>query len=272
MDNFLNEYNSEKAVLTYTKETAGFGIAHLLENDYGKIYKDIFVKYLHIYSSNRRPRILEFGCGGGMNLLHIIMMLEKQGIFVDSAFGTDFSEKLISAAKNESIKYLSISQQKKLTFCVARNENLIQDMVTQLNIRSETLLESFDLILGINTSRYCHRLRNEMEYAQNIKDLLIPGGICIIIDMNSKFPFFRSRVLLNRSKARERIYYLPTLEEYSKPFEILGFEILKMHNFCWIPHSAGPLLTKTMEAMTPVLDRLGRQYAMRSLVVARKAR
>lgn len=270
MDNFLIEYNSDKAVRTYTKETAGYGIAHLLENDYGRIYNEAFIDYLHLNLKKGRPRILEFGCGGGMNLLHIIMMLEKHGISVESAFGTDFSEKLISAAKTESMKYLSIAQQKKIKFCVARNENLIQDMAAQLHIGSNTLLESFDLILGINTSRYCHRLNNEMEYAQNIKDLLMREGICVIIDMNSRFPFFRSRLLLDRSKAKERIYYLPTLEEYAKPFEKLGFEILKMHNFCWIPHSAGPLLTKTMDALTPLLDRLGRQYAMRSLVVARK--
>jgi hypothetical protein len=205
-----------------------------------------------------------------MNLIHLILMLERQGINVQSAFGTDFSEKLIDAAKFEAKKYLSEDQQRKVTFCVAKNESLTLDLASQLNVDRNDLLESFDLILGVNTSRYCHRLNKEMEYAKNIEDLLMKGGVGIIIDMNNRFPFFRSRMGLRSSKKSTGEYYLPSLEEYARPFMKRGFEILKMKNFCWIPHSAGPYLTKFCRVMVPILNVLAPGYAMRSLVIVRK--
>ena len=38
---FLDEYVSEDAVRKYTTETAGYGITHLLRNDYARIYIDV---------------------------------------------------------------------------------------------------------------------------------------------------------------------------------------------------------------------------------------
>jgi hypothetical protein len=124
-------------------------------------------------------------------------------------------------------------------------------------------------MVGVNTVRYCHRLENEDAVAATIKSLLADRGVCVVIDMNDKFPAFRSRIR-DRMNKDARAYYLPSLAEYSRPFETVGFTILRRENFCWIPHSAGPGLTAFMKALTPALNAVAPKRAMRSLVVAQK--
>jgi hypothetical protein len=89
-----------------------------------------------------------------------------------------------------------------------------------------------------------------------------------MIDMNDRFPLFRSRLKGSVESPEEA--YLPSLDEYTTPFEQTGFEVMKSENFCWIPHSAGPALTGICRALTPILNATARSRAMRSLVVARK--
>jgi hypothetical protein len=87
--------------------------------------------------------------------------------------------------------------------------------------------------------------------------------------MNRKFPAFRSKFRDRKTKpAAER--YLPSLDEYANPFGRAGLDVLRKENFCWIPHSAGPTMTRVLRALTPVLNVLAKPMAMRSLVVARK--
>jgi hypothetical protein len=104
---------------------------------------------------------------------------------------------------------------------------------------------------------------------EDISGLLREGGISIVIDMNRKFPAFRSRLREWRSKVTEDTF-LPTLDEYVQPFSSGGFEILEKKTFCWIPHSAGRGLTATMKTLTPVLNMMVPSRAMRSLVISRK--
>lgn len=266
---FLEEYSSEESIRRYTKETAGHGISYLLDHDYGKIYFDVLEKYMPKSKTGKGIRLWEFGCGGGMNLLHLVSVMERRGIPVDCAYGTDFSEALIEAANREAGKYLTSQQKEKVHFCVARNENLIEDVTQGLGIHREALLGSFDLIIGVNTIRYCHRLLSENECVTAISDLLADGGVCIVIDMNNKFPAFRSR-FRDRLTKEEQATYLPTLDEYARPFSSASFEILKKENFCWIPHSAGSALTTVMKTLTPMLNALAHGSAMRSLVISRK--
>ena len=89
-----------------------------------------------------------------------------------------------------------------------------------------------------------------------------------MIDMNDKFPLFRSRLKGTVESPEEA--YLPSLDEYTTPFKQSGFEVMKSENFCWIPHSAGPALTGICRALTPVLNATVRSRAMRSLVVAKR--
>ena len=72
--------------------------------------------------------MLEFGCGGGMNLLHLVSVLSRDGFKVESAIGTDFSPVLIEAANKEAQSYLTSQQRSRVQFCVAKNETLLEDL------------------------------------------------------------------------------------------------------------------------------------------------
>jgi SAM-dependent methyltransferase len=267
---FLEEYSREDSLRRYSKETAGNGISYLLDHDYGEIYFGVIENQIPKSRVQKGIRLWEIGCGAGMNLLHLVSALERRGVPVEYAVGTDFSEALIGVANQEAKKYLTPEQNKKVRFCVARHESLIEGATEGLGVRKEDLLGSFDVMLGVNTIRYCHRLMNENEVAVTIMSLLADRGVCIIIDMNDKFPVFRSR-FRDRLTKEARAYYLPSLEEYARPFSSAGLQILKRENFCWIPHSAGSGLTAVMRALTPVLNTIAPSRAMRSLVIAQKS-
>ena len=268
---FLREYSSEESIRRYTKETAGNGISYLLDHDYGDIYLEFIEKCIPKSRLQQGIRVWEFGCGGGMNLVQLVSLLTRRGIALECAYGTDFSEALIAAANEEVKKYLTPDQREKVRFCVAKNENLVEDLNKGLGIPQESLFSSFDFILGVNTIRYCIRLNTEEQCAKGIYDLLTDGGVCVVIDMNDKFPAFRSAIR-DRLKKEKSAYYLPTLEEYKRPFASVGFELLRVGNFCWIPHSAGPGLTSLMKTLTPMLNAVAPKRAMRSLVVSQKKR
>jgi SAM-dependent methyltransferase len=266
-EKFIEEYGSEDSVRKYTTRTAGYGINYLLRNDYAKLYLSVVDSYLG--ASPATPlRVLEFGCGGGMNLIRLLSLLEKRGVPVEYALGTDFSERLLQATEQEAKTSLSADHARKLGFHVARNERLIEDLAAARGKSVDDLLGSFDLILGVNTFRYAHRLGKEQDCAANIYRLLRNGGVCIIIDMNDRFPLFRCH--LKGSVQDPAECYLPSLEEYVSPFRSAGFEIIKKGSFCWIPHSAGPALTFCCRLLSPFLNLVARSFAMRSLVVARK--
>jgi len=267
-EKFLEEYGSEDAVRKYTTETAGFGINYLLSNDYATVYLSAVDSYLR--TSPARPlRLLEFGCGGGMNIITLVSLLERKGIPVERAFGTDFSARLVQSAVQEAKASLTPGLAKKLSFYVARNELLMEDLAAARGKPAEDLVGYFDLIVGVNTFRYCHRLGKEQDCAADIYRLLRPGGVCINIDMNNRFPAFRSHLKGSTEDPAE--CYLPSLEEYTSPFKAAGFEIIRKGNFCWIPHSAGRALTLCCRLLTPFLNLVAPSRAMRSLVVARKA-
>ena len=112
---FFEEYTSHDAILKYTKATAGNGISYLLDHD----YKDVYLRALESLPPEvkaRGIRMLEFGCGGGMNLVHLVSVLTQAGIKVQKAVGTDFSPVLIEAAKKESKNYLRPEDQGGLNF------------------------------------------------------------------------------------------------------------------------------------------------------------
>ncbi len=265
---FHEQYSAEETVRKYIRDTAGHGISYLLEHEYGNIYLDCIKRYVPGSRLQAGVRVWEFGCGGGMNLLHLVSLLRRRGTKVDFACGTDFSEALIAAARNEASK-CAADRLNNVQFAVARNERLAAEGAKGLGVDKDSLLGSFDLIFGVNTIRYSYRLNNVDLCVEDIWRLLKEGGVCVIIDMNNRFPAFRSR-LRERPRNGDISTYLPTLDEYARPFSSAGFEVLKKTNFCWIPHSAGPRLTAAMRALTPILNTLARSRAMRSLVISRK--
>jgi SAM-dependent methyltransferase len=266
---FFEEYTSHDAILKYTKATAGNGISYLLDHD----YKDVYMRALASLSPEvkaRGIRMLEFGCGGGMNLVHLVSILTQAGIKVQKAVGTDLSPVLIEAAKNESKNYLRPEDQGRIEFHVAKNETLVAELSVATGTDRAQLIGSFDFILGVNTMRYCHRGGREMNCAQDIMDLLVPGGVCVNIDMSDRFPLFVSAVK-NKFRAHKiEECYIPTLAEYAAPFKKTGFEILREEHFCWVSHSAGKAMCVVLRALAPVLNVVCKSRAMRSLVVARK--
>lgn len=268
MDVYLEEYSADDAIKRYTSRTAGYGISYLLEHDYAEVYLSAINAFLHL-PSGAPLRLLEFGCGGGMNLITLVSLLERKGRNIELAIGTDFSERLIEAANNEARQLLSAGQERKVKFAVARNEMLTSDLQKELYLTEAKLWQSFHVILGVNTFRYCHRLGKAAECARDISGLLAPGGICIMIDMNRRFPAFRSKFRDRKTKS-EAERYLPSLAEYASPFAEAGLEILRKETFCWIPHSASPGLTTACRLLAPVFNAFAKPFAMRSLVVSRR--
>jgi SAM-dependent methyltransferase len=270
-DAFFREYTSQDAILKYTRATAGFGISYLLDRDYKTVYLEALGQ-LSPEVRRRGLRILEFGCGGGMNLLHLVSVLSRDGFNVASAIGTDFSPLLIQAANKEAQSYLGPRERSQVQFCVAKNETLLEDLSAGLGQELSKLENSFQFIIGVNTIRYCHRAGKELECARDVFNLLVPGGVSVVIDMNNRFPAFRSALKnkLRGKKEQEEECYLPSLEEYTAPFQQAGFEVSSSEHFCWVPHSAGRLMTCLLHSLSPILSTVAGSRAMRSLVVAKK--
>jgi SAM-dependent methyltransferase len=266
---FLDQYTSENEISKYTRATAGSGINYLLDHDYKAVYLEA-VGLLPQQSGPRGIRILEFGCGGGMNLLNLISVLSSKGIHVAQAIGTDFSPAMVETATREAKVYLRRDGVLRPEFYVAKNETLISDISTSAGIEKSSLQNSFHFVLGVNTIRYCHDAKKEQECVRDIFNLLVPGGICVVIDMNNRFPLFRSDLRNKLRLEKEKQCYVPSLEEYAAPFVKEGFELLRQEHFCWVPHSAGPVMTGVFRTLSPILNTVARSRAMRSLVVARK--
>src|ERR1043165_912258 len=105
--------------------------------------------------------MMEVGCGGGMNLLHLVSVLHRDSIRVEKAIGTDFSPVLIEAAKREAMNYLREEERRRVEFDVAKNESLIDDLSAATGTEKSKLENSMHFIVGVNTIRYCHRAKKE---------------------------------------------------------------------------------------------------------------
>src|SRR6476660_1732023 len=203
---YFKEYTSPEAISKYTRATAGYGISYLLDHD----YKEVYLRALDLLSDqakSRGVRILEFGCGGGMNLLHLMSVLSRQGIRIEQAIGTDFSPVLIEAAQRDAKNFLGPEERQRVDFYQAKNENLVADLSAALKKERSQLQGSFDFIFGVNTIRYCHDAGNELDCVRDIFDLLAPGGVCVVIDMNDRFPLFRSDLKNRLRRIREEECY-----------------------------------------------------------------
>ncbi len=205
-----------------------------------------------------------------MNLLHLISVLNSKGIQVADAVGADFSPVMIETARRDAKNYLQERDLQRLEFYIAKNESLIADLSASAGIERSNLQNSFHFILGVNTVRYCHDAKKEMDNARDIFDLLVPGGVCVVIDMNNRFPLFRSDLKERLRWKKQKQCYVPSLEEYAAPFVKAGFKILRREHFCWVPHSAGGLMCRLFRGLSPLLDAVAKSRAMRSLVISRK--
>jgi SAM-dependent methyltransferase len=266
---YLEQYTSGNVISKYTRATAGSGINYLLDHDYKAVYLEA-LNLLPQQTCQSGIRLLEFGCGGGMNLLRLISTLSSKGIRVAEAIGTDFSPAMVETARREAKDYLRELDLRSPEFYVAKNESLISDLAVSAGIEKSSLQNSFHFVLGVNTIRYCHDAKKERDCVKDIFNLLVPGGICVVIDMNNRFPLFRSDLRNKLRRKKEKQCYVPSLEEYAAPFIKEGFEFLRQEHFCWVPHSVGPVMAGVFRTLSPILNTVARSRAMRSLVVARK--
>jgi SAM-dependent methyltransferase len=270
VDVFLDEYSRDDVIAKYLNDTAGDGIAYALHHVYGPVYADVVRRLIARRPRGHRFRVLEYGCGGGMNLVKVLDLFRQQGAEIELGVGADFSPRMVEAAREDVVPRLPASLRERVQFAVAANESLARDLAKDLGMPIERLEKSFDVVVGVNTFRYCHRLQKDDECARDIHRLLASGGCSVMIDMNRNFPLFKSRVadLIRRRKPEEA--YLPTLAEYTNPFRRAGMTVQTSRNFCWFPHSAGPGLVRALRVAAPVLDLTVSRFAMRSLVVAER--
>ena len=205
-----------------------------------------------------------------MNLLHLVSVLNQDSSRVEMAIGTDFSPVLIEAAKREAKNYLGGEERRRVEFYVAKNETLIDDLSVASGTEKSKLNSSMHFIVGVNTIRYCHRAKKELDCARDIASLLVPGGVCVVMDMNDRFPFFRSALKNRLHKQKEEDCYLPSLEEYTAPFREARLDVIRSEQFCWVPHSSGQFMCYVLSGLSPFLNAIAKPRAMRSLVVLRK--
>jgi len=269
VETFLAEYSADDMIARYISRTAGAGVVYALTNIYASVYSRVITSLITRRPERHKFRVLEYGCGGGMNLLKILELFLQKGAEVEKGIGTDFSSRMIQAAREDALLNFPPYLNEKIQFGVARNEMLATDLAASLHASIAEVEGSFDIVVGVNTFRYCHRLKREVDCAKDIFKLLRPGGYSVMIDMNAAFPLFRSRLPeILRHPTPEA--YLPGIAEYRRPFELAGFTLVETRNFCWIPHSATPRLVAVCRALAPALDRWLSPFAMRSLVVGQR--
>ena len=98
-------------------------------------------------------RLLEFGCGAGMNVIGLLARLARRSIPIKDAFGTDFSESLIESARHEARASLPSHLREKLSFHVASNERLGLELAAATVTSVGALFGSFDFVFGVKTFR-----------------------------------------------------------------------------------------------------------------------
>ena len=270
VETFLAEYSDDHMIARYISRTAGAGVVYALTNIYAPVYSRVIDALMSQRPEKHKFRILEYGCGGGMNLLKILELLFARGADVELGVGADFSSRMIQAAREDARVNFPPHLASKIQFVVARNETLAGDVAASMDCSVAEVERSFDIVVGVNTFRYCHRLKKELDCAKDIFRLLRPGGYSVMIDMNAAFPLFRSRLpdMIRRPGPEA---YLPRVAEYRRPFELAGLKIIEVRNFCWVPHSATPRMVTVCKTLAPALDRWLSPFAMRSLVVAERA-
>lgn len=269
-DVYLEEYTAPENVRKYVSKTAGTGIEYVLNHYYGPLYTKILDEMAPgKVAAKQGFRVLEYGCGGAMNLLWILRYMLDRKMPIDLACGTDFAQSMVDASYQEyNATGLAAQTPQKVSFHPVANQNLARELPAALGRPPAEVLGSFDLFVGVNTYRYCFRVGKQFETAQDIAALLRPGGYSVMIEMNHHFPFFRSKFRNQHLPAEQT--YLPTLEEYETVFRKAGLEIVTSRTFCWIPHSANPGMTGLIRFFSPVLDLLFPRRAIRSLIIARR--
>ena len=251
-DVYLAEYSQPTIIARYLSRTAAPAATYLVRAVYSPIYQEIVQTLVSRNPEHHGFRILEYGCGGGMNLLQLIRLFQAQGAQLADVIGTDFSPAMIEAARSEAKQQLPVELKALTTYLVARNETITRDLASGLGASLRELHNTFDLILGVNTFRYAHRLKRDETVARELFALLRPGGYRIMIDMNRRFRFVGSRVHDLCKGAKQR-YYIPSVRQYSGSFLKAGFVVSSSPYLLWFDTSSawlvGARLSRSVDAL-----------------------
>src|SRR5438067_1703229 len=82
--------------------------------------------------------------------------------------GTDFSPVMIEAAKRETRHSLGETAAQKIQFHISKNETVLADLSASTGIELSSLKHSFHFVLAVNTIRYCHAAKTELDCAQDV--------------------------------------------------------------------------------------------------------
>jgi hypothetical protein len=172
--------------------------------------------------------MLEFGCGGGMNLLQLVSVLGRHSFNIESAIGTDFSPVVIQAAKKEAQSYLIPGERSHVRFCVAKNETLLEDLSAGLGQELSKLENSFHFIIGVNTNPLLPSRRK----AVRLRTRHFPPartGRSLCGDRHER-PLSRFSQQLEEQascqQATGRRVLPPSLQEYTAPFQQVGIPLV----------------------------------------------
>jgi len=265
-------------VARYLRGSAAPGIHHVVKNVYGPIYQEIIRTLALQRSASDGFRILEYGCGGAMNLIELVERFHSEGARLEFAVGTDFSPPMIEAARSEARRHLPAEVNANTTFCLAQHEMLTQDLASHLGTLPSDLHNSFDLLLSVNTFRYAYRVNKDQSFARELRTLLRPGGYSIMIDLNRSCRFVGSRTYDLLARARQR-YYVPSLRQYARAFENAGFVITEARTFfcftylplgAWMPRPMEAGLLSVCRRLRPAFDACLSPLAQHSLIIAQK--
>ena len=82
IDVYMQEYTRDDIIARYISDTAGAGIAHILKHVYAPIYLGAIKHLMSDLPKQHQFRVMEYGCGGGMNLLRLVELLRSEGAAV----------------------------------------------------------------------------------------------------------------------------------------------------------------------------------------------
>src|SRR5678816_3425538 len=108
IDVYMQEYTRDDIIAKYISDTAGAGIAYILQHVYAPVYLRSIRELKASRPKNHSFRVMEYGCGGGMNLLRIAELLRTEGVALERAYGVDFSPPMIEAARTVSYTHLTL--------------------------------------------------------------------------------------------------------------------------------------------------------------------
>ncbi len=89
-DVYMQEYTRDDIIARYISDSAGDGYRVHLHHVYAPTYLRAIRELISSRPKGHKFRVMEYGCGGGMNLLRIAELLRSEGAALESGYGAGF--------------------------------------------------------------------------------------------------------------------------------------------------------------------------------------